>query len=83
VAATVNTLVLAYTGAALPLLLGYSAVEANLIDVGLTDGVATEMMRGMVGSLGLIAAVPITTAVAVAVAAAIVARERTTAPPIG
>ena len=58
-------------------------VEANLIDVGLTDGVATEMMRGMVGSLGLIAAVPITTAVGVAVAAAIVARERAAPPPIG
>jgi uncharacterized membrane protein len=71
VAATVNTLVLAYTGAALPLLLTYSAVEANLVEVGLTDGVATELVRGMVGSLGIIAAVPITTAVAVAVASAI------------
>jgi uncharacterized membrane protein len=83
VAATVNTLVLAYTGAALPLLLGYSAVEANLVEVGLTDGVATEMMRGMVGSLGLIAAVPITTAAAVAVASAIVANQRATTAPLG
>ncbi len=71
VSATVNTLILAYTGAALPLLLTYSAVEANLIEVGLTDGVAIELMRGMVGSLGIIAAVPITTLVAASVATAI------------
>lgn len=83
VAATVNTLVLAYTGAALPLLLSYSAVEANLIEVGLSDGVATELMRGMVGSLGIIAAVPITTLVGVAVASAIVTSQREAKPSIG
>jgi uncharacterized membrane protein len=72
VSATVNTLVLAYAGAALPLLLTYSAVQKNTLALALTDGVSQEIVRGLVGSLGIIAAVPITTAVAVAVAAAIV-----------
>jgi len=74
VSATVNTLVLAYVGASLPLLLVFSAVNENGFKVGLTDGVAQEVVRGLVGSLGIIAAVPITTAVAVSVASAIVAQ---------
>lgn len=73
VSATVNTLVLAYAGAALPLLLTYSAVQKDPVEVALSDGVSQEIVRGLVGSLGIIAAVPITTAVAVAVAGAIIA----------
>jgi uncharacterized membrane protein len=72
VSATVNTLVLAYAGASLPLLLMFTAVNENGFKVGLTDGVSQEIVRGLVGSLGIIAAVPITTAVAASVAAAIV-----------
>jgi uncharacterized membrane protein len=72
VSATVNTLLLAYAGAALPLLLTYSAVQKNTLDLALTDGVSQEIVRGLVGSLGIIAAVPITTAVATSVAVAIV-----------
>ena len=71
VAATVNTLVLAYAGAALPLLLVFSATNQNGFNVGLTDAVAQEIVRSLVGSLGIIAAVPITTAVATSVAFAI------------
>jgi uncharacterized membrane protein len=74
VSATVNTLVLAYAGAALPLLLTYSAVQKDTLDLALSDGVSQEIVRGLVGSLGIIAAVPITTAIAVSVAAAIVNR---------
>ena len=72
VSATVNTLVLAYAGAALPVLLTFSAINDNGFKVGLTDTVSQEIVRSLVGSLGIIAAVPITTAVAVAVAMSIV-----------
>ena len=64
VAATVNTLVLAYTGASLPLLLLFTLGSGNygfLINVGF---VAEEVVRTLVGSLGLIAAVPITSLIA-------------------
>jgi uncharacterized membrane protein len=72
VSATVNTLVLAYAGAALPVLLTFSAINDSGFKVGLTDTVSQEIVRSLVGSLGIIAAVPITTAVAVAVAMSIV-----------
>ena len=68
VAATVNTLVLAYTGAALPLLLLFSLSGdsfGNLINL---EFIAVEIVRTLVGSLGLIAAVPITTGLASALA---------------
>lgn len=75
VSATVNTLVLAYAGASLPLLLVFTAVNEDGFKIGLTDGVAQEITRGLVGSLGIVAAVPITTAVAVSVASAIVTQS--------
>jgi uncharacterized membrane protein len=65
VAATVNTLVLAYAGASLPMLLLFSLARGDygyLINYAL---VAEEVVRTLVGSLGLIAAVPITTVVAI------------------
>src|SRR5215207_7851478 len=68
VAATVNTLVLAYTGASLPLLLLFTLGSGNygfLINVGF---MAEEVVRTLVGSLGLIAAVPITSLIATALA---------------
>jgi uncharacterized membrane protein len=72
VSATVNTLLLAYAGASLPLLLTYSAVQKNTLDLALSDGVSQEIVRGLVGSLGIIAAVPITTIVATSVAVSII-----------
>jgi uncharacterized membrane protein len=68
VAATVNTLVLAYTGASLPLLLLFTLGSGNygfLLNVGF---VAEEVVRTLVGSLGLIAAVPISSLIATALA---------------
>jgi len=68
VAATVNTLVLAYTGASLPLLLLFTLGGGNygfLFNVGF---MAEEIVRTLVGSLGLIAAVPITSLIATALA---------------
>ncbi|MGW5054622.1 YibE/F family protein [Actinokineospora sp. NPDC004072] len=68
VASAVNTLVMAYAGAALPLLLysSVSGVGAGAI-LGSQD-IAQEIVRTLVGSIGLIAAVPVTTALAALVA---------------
>ncbi len=61
VAATVNTLVLAYAGAALPLLLLFSLSEEQFSHLLNLEFVTEEVVRTLVGSLGLIAAVPLTT----------------------
>jgi uncharacterized membrane protein len=64
VSATVNTLVLAYVGASLPALLLFSAADLGVSDVANFEIVAKEIVATLVGSIGLIAAVPITTALA-------------------
>lgn len=64
IASTVNTLLLAYAGASMPLLVIFTTSGVGLADT-LTNGVvAEEIVRTLVGSIGLIAAVPITTALA-------------------
>jgi uncharacterized membrane protein len=68
VSAAVNTLVLAYAGAALPLLLVFSLSGRGLGDVVTSQDIATEVVRTLVGSIGLVASVPITTALAALVA---------------
>jgi uncharacterized membrane protein len=64
VAATINTLVLAYTGAALPLLLLVSLAGEQLGVFLNREFVAEEVLRTLVGSLGLMTAVPLTTGLA-------------------
>jgi uncharacterized membrane protein len=64
VSATVNTLVLAYVGAALPILLIFSSSDLAVGDAVSTEVVATQVVATLVGSIGLIAAVPLTTALA-------------------
>ena len=64
VASVVNTLVLAYAGAALPTLLLFAASKAPSSYTVSTEEVAIQVVSGLVGSLGLIAAVPLTTALA-------------------
>jgi uncharacterized membrane protein len=61
VASTVNTLVLAYAGASLPLLLLFVLGNQGLTNVANSEIVATEIVRTLVGSIGLVAAVPVTT----------------------
>ena len=61
IAATVNTLVMAYAGAALPLLLLFSQLDEPLLWVLNREIIAQEVVQTLVGSLGLIAAVPLTT----------------------
>jgi uncharacterized membrane protein len=68
VSATVNTLVLAYVGAALPILLIFSSTELGLGDALGLEIVAKEVVAMLVGSIGLIAAVPVTTALAASLA---------------
>lgn len=65
VAATVNTLVLAYAGAALPMLLMFSLGGGNLGFLVNFEFIAEEIVRTLVGSLGLVTAVPLTTAIAI------------------
>ena len=64
VSATVNTLVLAYVGASLPVLLIFSSADVGLGDALNLEVVAKEVVATLVGSIGLIAAVPVTTALA-------------------
>jgi uncharacterized membrane protein len=61
----VNTLALAYTGVSLPLLLLFARAETAVIDVLNQEVVAVEIVRTLIGSLGLILTVPLTTAIAV------------------
>ena len=64
ISSTVNTLFLAYAGAALPLLLVFRVVQAPIGDVAMREQVAVEIVRTLVGSMGLVAAVPIATGLA-------------------
>lgn len=65
IASLVNTLFLAYAGASLPLLLLFSLSGGEPVTVLINrEMIANEIVRTLVGSLGLVAAVPITTALA-------------------
>ncbi|WP_353943602.1 YibE/F family protein [Streptomyces sp. HUAS MG91] len=70
IASVVNTLVLAYAGAALPLLLLFSIAQSSVSDVANSELVAEEIVRTLVGSIGLVASVPVTTALAALVVSA-------------
>jgi len=65
IASLVNTLVLVYTGAALPLLLLFMDSQYKLMQIINFEVVAEEIVRTLVGSIGLVLAVPITTIIAV------------------
>jgi len=64
IASVVNTLVLAYAGAALPLLLLFSIAQSSVGTVANSELVAEEIVRTLVGSIGLVASVPVTTLLA-------------------
>ncbi len=61
IASTVNTLLLAYAGAALPLLILFVLSDQSLGTIANSEIVAVEIIRTLVGSIGLVAAVPLTT----------------------
>jgi uncharacterized membrane protein len=64
IAATVNTLVLAYLGAGLPLFLLFALSGEGPLLVVNGELLAVEVIRALVGSIGIVAAVPLTTFVA-------------------
>jgi len=64
IAATVATLVFAYAGAALPVLLIFNVGGTSFTDAVNGEAVADEVIAALVGSIGLIASMPITTALA-------------------
>ncbi|MCD9143731.1 YibE/F family protein [Streptomyces albireticuli] len=70
IASVVNTLVLAYAGASLPLLLLFSIADSGIGTVATSEIVAEEIVRTLVGSIGLVASVPVTTALAALVVSA-------------
>ncbi|WP_370091679.1 YibE/F family protein [Streptacidiphilus sp. MAP12-20] len=82
IASTVNTLVMAYAGAALPLMLLFSLSHRGVWQVATSEIVAEEVVRTLVGSIGLIASVPLTTALAALVASRDV-RDTTPVPAPG
>lgn len=61
IASTVNTLLLAYAGASMPLLLLFTLSEMRLDFIANSEVVAVEIFRTLVGSIGLVASVPLTT----------------------
>ncbi len=66
IGALVNTLAIAYVGAALPLLLLFiQSSTASVAQIANTEIFSTEIVRIMIGSIGLVLAVPITTFVSV------------------
>jgi uncharacterized membrane protein len=71
VSAAVNTLVLAYAGASLPLLMLFAVSGQGVLDTVTNELIAQEVVRALVGGLGIVAAVPITTVIA-----ALAVRER-------
>ncbi|GJF12332.1 hypothetical protein NGTWS0302_01580 [Mycolicibacterium cyprinidarum] len=64
IASTVYTLVLAYAGSALPLLLLFSVANRSLGDVLTSESVAIEIARAAVGGIALALSVPLTTGIA-------------------
>lgn len=68
IASTVYTLVLAYAGSSLPLLLLFSVANRSLGDVLTSESVAIEIARSAVGGIALALSVPLTTAIAAVLA---------------
>lgn len=61
----VNTLILAYLGTALPMVLLFVANQMPLVRVVNLDLIATEIMRSLAGSIGIVASLPLTATIAV------------------
>lgn len=81
IASTANTLALAYVGASLPLLLLFVESGRPISRVLTSEVVATELVRTLVGSIGLVASVPLTTALAARLVAGRPALRTPAGPP--
>jgi uncharacterized membrane protein len=78
IAATVNTLVLAYVGVSLPLLVLFAVGGQSPALIASQEVVAVEVMRALAGSIGIVMAVPLTTWVA-----ALLVQRGQAGPPAG
>jgi len=83
VSATVNTLVLAYVGTSLTTLLVFGSGQVGFVDAVNLEVIASVIIATLVGSIGLICAVPITTALAALLAEGIPAEDLEADPHIG
>ncbi len=83
IASTVYTIVFATAGASLSVLLLIAIYDRPLFQVLQTEQFAGELVRTLVGSIGLVLAVPLTTAIGVAVVRASGPRGRTRRPVAG
>lgn len=68
IASTVYTVAFAYVGAALPLVLLVAMSDRAVLEAVTSGEIAEEVVRTLVGSIGLVLAIPATTAIAAAVA---------------
>lgn len=80
IASTVYTIAFATAGASLPVLLLIAVYNRPLLQVLQTEQFAGEIVRTLVGSIGLVLAVPLTTAIGVAVVGASSAGSRRRSP---
>lgn len=74
IASTVYTIAFAYAGAALPLLILVSLQDSSLVSTLTSGELVEEVVRTLVGSIGLVLAIPVTTLIAVLVVKAVGAR---------
>jgi len=81
IASTVNTLLLAYAGASMPLILLFAVSDQSFAMVANSELIAVEIVRTLCGSVGLVAAVPITTALAAAILQPSTAAVAPASPP--
>jgi uncharacterized membrane protein len=82
IASTVYTIVFATAGASLSVLLLIAVYDRPLLQVLQTEQFAGEIVRALVGSIGLVLAVPLTTAIGVAVVRASNASGRSRPQPV-
>jgi uncharacterized membrane protein len=83
IAATVNTLVFAYAGASLPVLLIFSVGGTTFTDAINSEAVAEEVVATLIGSIGLILSMPITTGLAALLAVRMPERQLAAAAHMG
>ena len=68
IASTIYTIVFAYAGAALVVLMLLYVYNRSLLDLASTESLAEEVARTFTSAIGLILAVPVTTAIAALIA---------------
>lgn len=75
IASTVYTLAFAYVGTALPLLMSAALIDRGFIDTMTIGQITEEIVRTLVASIGLVLAIPMTTAIACLLAPVAPARK--------